>query len=223
MRAIPSIGLRIERQLRAVPLLKRAPRADDLAQEPSGGSTTGCLTHGFINFSEQQQKTEPPRSDYESELDRCPVWKRFDPASGTKPHSPRNTDQEPNAERIQIAPSVAVHIVVTLDFEVARLGDLAPILARSAVMNTDLISDRSLYYLVLPERSAQITFLAKDLLHKQRVLERLSRSDMRREGFSIEEPHQRADREQVSMISHAISTAGNFMRVKSQERKERER
>jgi hypothetical protein len=75
--------------------------------------------------------------------------------------------------RIQIVRSVEVHITVTLDFEVARLGDLVQILARSAVMITDLIPDRSLYYLGLPERSVQITFLAKDLIHKQRVLERL--------------------------------------------------
>lgn len=75
--------------------------------------------------------------------------------------------------RIQIVRNVEVHVAVKLGFESARLGDLVQVLARSAVMITDLVPDRGLYHLGMPERSVQITFLAKDEKHKKNVLQRL--------------------------------------------------
>jgi hypothetical protein len=75
--------------------------------------------------------------------------------------------------RIQIVRRVEVHLVVALGFESPRLGDLIQLLARSAVMITDLVADRSLYRLGLPERSVQLTLLVKDESHKKRILEKL--------------------------------------------------
>jgi hypothetical protein len=75
--------------------------------------------------------------------------------------------------RIEIVRRIEVRVAVKLGFESPRLGDLVQVLARSAVVITDLIPDRSRNALGLPERSVQVTFLTKDEKHKRSVIQRL--------------------------------------------------
>ncbi len=77
---------------------------------------------------------------------------------------------------------IATRLHVDLGFQHGRLADLVQFLAHADVVITDLQPDRSLYHVGMPERSTEVTFLAKTARHKAEVLRELSRN-----GFSIQE------------------------------------
>jgi hypothetical protein len=77
---------------------------------------------------------------------------------------------------------VEVHLYVELGFESGRLADLVQLLAHFEVTIKDLKTDRSMYHLGMPERSAEITFLVASLRHKGRVLGKLAAK-----GFTFRE------------------------------------
>jgi (p)ppGpp synthase/HD superfamily hydrolase len=76
--------------------------------------------------------------------------------------------------RIRTERQIEVHLYVELGFQSGRLADLVQLLAKSDARITDLIPDRSLYHLGMPERSAEVTFLVTSLEHKNGVLRELS-------------------------------------------------
>lgn len=84
--------------------------------------------------------------------------------------------------RIRCIREVEVHLVVELGFQSGRLADLVQLLAQSDVTITDLETDRSLYHLGMPERSAEVSFLVASLRHKNRVLR-----ELQAKGFAIRE------------------------------------
>jgi len=84
--------------------------------------------------------------------------------------------------RLRIERQIEVHVAVELGFQSGRLADLVQLLAQSNVTITDLETDRSLYHLGMPERSAEVTFLVTSLRHKNGVLGELSAR-----GFAIRE------------------------------------
>ena len=84
--------------------------------------------------------------------------------------------------RIRIERQVTVHLDVELGFESGRLADLVQLLARSGTTITDLLADRSMYHLGMPERSTEVTFLAKNSRHRREILRNLSEH-----GFRVRE------------------------------------
>lgn len=84
--------------------------------------------------------------------------------------------------RIRCVREIEVNLAVELGFQSGRLADLVQLLAQSNVTITDLETDRSLYYLGMPERSTAVTFLVTSLKHKDRVLGKLAAK-----GFAIRE------------------------------------
>jgi hypothetical protein len=76
--------------------------------------------------------------------------------------------------RIRIDRQVEVHLNVELGFQSGRLADLIQLLAQADVVIIDLKTDRSMYHLGMPERFAEVTFLAMSQRHKGRVLGKLS-------------------------------------------------
>jgi hypothetical protein len=76
--------------------------------------------------------------------------------------------------RIHCVREIEVHLYVDLGFQTGRLADLVQLLARSKVTITDLEPDRSLYHVGMPERSAEVTFLATRARDKNAVLRELS-------------------------------------------------
>lgn len=69
---------------------------------------------------------------------------------------------------------IVVRLHVALGFESGRLADLVQLLARSGATITDLEPDRSLYHVGMPERSTEVTFLAKTEAHKAEIMKALS-------------------------------------------------
>lgn len=69
---------------------------------------------------------------------------------------------------------IEVRLYVKLEFESRRLADLIQLLAKFRVTITELLPDRSLYQFGMPERSAEVVFLAKDASHKAEILRELS-------------------------------------------------
>ena len=84
--------------------------------------------------------------------------------------------------RIRAENQSQVRLHVELGFQGGRLADLIQLLARSQAVITDLEPDRSLYNLGMPERWAEVTFLAKSGTHKKEILLNLSES-----GFRVHE------------------------------------
>jgi hypothetical protein len=82
--------------------------------------------------------------------------------------------------RFRVERQIAVCLHVDLGFQHGRLADLVQRLAHSDVLITDLKTDRSMYHLGMPERSAEVRFLVKSLRHKESVLEKLADK-----GFTI--------------------------------------
>jgi hypothetical protein len=76
--------------------------------------------------------------------------------------------------RLRFERQVEVHLYIELGFESGRLADLIQLLAHSNAMITDLKTDRSMYHLGMPERSAEISFLVASLRKKKGVLRELS-------------------------------------------------
>ena len=76
--------------------------------------------------------------------------------------------------RLRFERQVEVHLYVELGFESRRLADLVQLLAHSDVTITDLKTDRSMYHLGMPERFAEVTFLAAGPRHNDRVLGKLA-------------------------------------------------
>jgi hypothetical protein len=84
--------------------------------------------------------------------------------------------------RLRFEHQVEMHLYVELGFGSGRLADLVQLLAHSDVTITDLKTDRSMYHLGMPERSAEVTFLVKSLRHKDKVLGKLAAK-----GFTFRE------------------------------------
>jgi hypothetical protein len=76
--------------------------------------------------------------------------------------------------RLRVERQIEVHLAVDLGFQSGRLADLVQLLAQSNVTITDLETDRSLYHLGMPERSAEVSFLVASVWHKNGVLGELS-------------------------------------------------
>jgi (p)ppGpp synthase/HD superfamily hydrolase len=76
--------------------------------------------------------------------------------------------------RLRFEREIDVHLYVELGFQSGRLADLVQLLAHSEVTIKDLKTDRSMYHLGMPERSAEVTFLVASLRHKERVLGKLA-------------------------------------------------
>lgn len=84
--------------------------------------------------------------------------------------------------RIRTERQVEVRLHVEFGFHTGRLADLIQVLARSQAVITDLEPDRTLYHVGMPERSTQVTFLAKTAEHKTEILNELSTK-----GFVVRE------------------------------------
>jgi hypothetical protein len=84
--------------------------------------------------------------------------------------------------RLRIERQVQVNLYVELGFQSGQLAALVQLLAHSDAVITDLKTDRSMYHLGMPERSAEVMFLVRDRRQKDGVLRELSAN-----GFVVRE------------------------------------